>query len=557
MKAPKCIGLLVMATVFIANTSLVQGHEPVKEEEHEPSPPITRRPPPPVTRPPPPPVTRPPPPPVTRPPLPPITRPTRPPPPPTTRPTRRPPPPITRPPPPITRPTRPPPITRPTPPAPKNLMCFNERVKLSSSLIHCLKFPNDVPEKRVGRCNAKFARSWERLSKDRLKEPAICPANPPADAVTDLVAVCGKASLDMGECKRLAETLILLSTIKEEGGLCPDDEKECPFGEAVYRDPNNNCEFPECPPIVCDEDVQECEDGSYVDRDPTNGCAFRPCPPNNQTLTCTEEGFVCPNGDVVVRDPNNNCEFPDCPQIVCDEDVQECEDGSYVSRDPNNNCQFPSCPPEIIICDDDVKKCDGGIYVSRDPSNNCEFPSCPSEVIFCTQDVKQCSDGSYVSRNPNNGCAFDPCPGCCDPFLLTGCQYGDRKCCFDGSWSCPSEDGQYLCNGVETMKPKGEECTCPCNHYTQMVTEDDEITDDSCKDMSMPTLFIKQEQFPSYPLGTFARIDDGGDETGGECAMGDAILRISAGEAKVCVEEIADRCAELGNPIPGRTGPYY
>ena len=38
---------------------------------------------------------------------------------------------------------------------------------------------------------------------------------------------------------------------------CPEDAKECPDGTVVVRDPNNNCEFPDCPPYTPTSDEIE------------------------------------------------------------------------------------------------------------------------------------------------------------------------------------------------------------------------------------------------------------------------------------------------------------
>ena len=48
-------------------------------------------------------------------------------------------------------------------------------------------------------------------------------------------------------------------------------------GSFVSRDPNNNCEFFDCPEI-CDDTYYECADGSFVGRDPNNNCEFFDCP---------------------------------------------------------------------------------------------------------------------------------------------------------------------------------------------------------------------------------------------------------------------------------------
>ena len=103
-------------------------------------------------------------------------------------------------------------------------------------------------------------------------------------------------------------------------------------GSATFiRDPDNNCEFPECP--VCGLDVLQCGSATF-NRDPGINCEFPECP------TCGLDVLQCGSA-TFNRDPGNNCEFPECPQ--CGLDVEICN-GETVNRDPGNNCEFPFCP---------------------------------------------------------------------------------------------------------------------------------------------------------------------------------------------------------------------
>jgi hypothetical protein len=189
--------------------------------------------------------------------------------------------------------------------------------------------------------------------------------------------------------------------------VCPTDVLECDDGSFVSRDPENDCEFEECPSeVACTADVQECDDGSFVSRDPKNDCKFEECPSD---VVCTEDVQECDDGSFVSRDPTNDCEFEECPSdVVCAADVQECDDGSFVSRDPTNDCEFEECPSDVV-CAADVQECDDGSFVSRDPANDCQFEECPSDVV-CAADVQECDDGSFVSRDPANDCEFEECP---------------------------------------------------------------------------------------------------------------------------------------------------
>ena len=76
---------------------------------------------------------------------------------------------------------------------------------------------------------------------------------------------------------------------------CTKDAKVCPDGSSVARNPNNNCEFFDCPDtvkdiskstikgkgkgseVMCTADVKECPDGTFVGRDSHNKCQFKPC----------------------------------------------------------------------------------------------------------------------------------------------------------------------------------------------------------------------------------------------------------------------------------------
>ena len=110
---------------------------------------------------------------------------------------------------------------------------------------------------------------------------------------------------------------------------------------------------PELSTPFCQDDVKYCADGQAVRRDPANNCEFTACP---AVKACTKDLKVCDNGRSVGRDPLNNCEFYACdvPQkpghkpvkepVYCTQDVKQCPDGSYVGRDPENNCAFPACP---------------------------------------------------------------------------------------------------------------------------------------------------------------------------------------------------------------------
>ena len=65
---------------------------------------------------------------------------------------------------------------------------------------------------------------------------------------------------------------------------------------------------------ACTRDLRTCDDGSSVGRDPQNNCEFYECPDAPTVGACTLDVRACPDGETFVsRDPSNNCEFEACP----------------------------------------------------------------------------------------------------------------------------------------------------------------------------------------------------------------------------------------------------
>lgn len=249
--------------------------------------------------------------------------------------------------------------------------------------------------------------------------------------------------------------------------VCAKDTKPCPDGSTVSRDPEADCQFPECEAILCTADVKTCPDGGFVSRNPKLGCAFDPCP----DLDCE----TCPFG---FFDGCNNCGCgkegiafctkracspfdlaePRCnPEpVACPKDLKVCLDGSTVSRDPNNDCEFLPCPP--VSC----KVCPFGY---NDGCNDCQCdedgnascterfclvqgePSCFPEPVGCTDDVFECPDGSFVSRDPENDCKFEECVLPDDCFELDGCYLVDLSQSPPLEFELEGEDEYKLVDG--------------------------------------------------------------------------------------------------------------
>ena len=83
---------------------------------------------------------------------------------------------------------------------------------------------------------------------------------------------------------------------RSDTSLCNLDTIECFDGSLVGRDPNNDCEFYDCPDInligeiLCASDRLQCDDGTIVRRNASLECAFNECPP-------------CDDGDdAIIRD---------------------------------------------------------------------------------------------------------------------------------------------------------------------------------------------------------------------------------------------------------------
>ncbi|MDP7323261.1 MAG: hypothetical protein QF632_00710 [Candidatus Woesearchaeota archaeon] len=143
----------------------------------------------------------------------------------------------------------------------------------------------------------------------------------------------------------------------EEQLACLADVKQCPNGEYVSRDPNNNCEFFPCPvsAVTCPVDCECDSEGNVIE------CS-------GVTTQCEDYTYsTCPRGCQQVCTPSS-CSEPD-------------ENGNVICT---SDCDGPrSCISDTTACTADAKQCPNGEYVSRDPNNNCEFFPCPSDTVSC------------------------------------------------------------------------------------------------------------------------------------------------------------------------------
>ncbi|PIR60221.1 MAG: hypothetical protein COU67_03095 [Candidatus Pacebacteria bacterium CG10_big_fil_rev_8_21_14_0_10_44_54] len=134
----------------------------------------------------------------------------------------------------------------------------------------------------------------------------------PQDTNSKVLDFRSESSLNM--LKPMSAASINISPVTTPPTACNDEQKTCPDGTKVGRDPNNSCNFFECPgPAACTTELRTCWDRSQVGRDINNNCEFRACPPQPTPLVCNTQLKTCPDNSTVGRNPDNNCEFYACP----------------------------------------------------------------------------------------------------------------------------------------------------------------------------------------------------------------------------------------------------
>jgi hypothetical protein len=192
------------------------------------------------------------------------------------------------------------------------------------------------------------------------------------------------------ECPPVEEEEPVESIAEQIAALkkCEKDLLECSDGTFVERNPSNHCKFLECPSVEeeepvesiaasisssaahvsrypvgdhghCTDELKRCSDGSFVSRDPNNKCEWLECPTDEPLpgsinalsgqLSSASEASDPPNTDIIAIVGSVHEKSPAQPAaylnaLPCEKDLFTCHDGSFVERDFNNGCKFFECP---------------------------------------------------------------------------------------------------------------------------------------------------------------------------------------------------------------------
>ncbi|KAL3809006.1 hypothetical protein ACHAXA_000286, partial [Cyclostephanos tholiformis] len=144
----------------------------------------------------------------------------------------------------------------------------------------------------------------------------------------------------------------------------------------------------------CTDELKRCLDGSFVARDPNNKCEFIECPTDEpgsiEALSgqSSTTGEAMDNGSTNMIVMEDSVHEKDRQMDDCSQALFQCEDGHYVRQDPNNECNWYPC------------------NLPRSP----EQPAAHLDVLQCETDLFICPDGSFVERDFDNGCKFFECP---------------------------------------------------------------------------------------------------------------------------------------------------
>jgi len=130
--------------------------------------------------------------------------------------------------------------------------------------------------------------------------------------------------------------------------------------------------------VVCPLDVERCSDGSDVDRDPENDCNFRECPQKG----IKEDGNVD-------EDEEDN--------IFCSKEMYDCPDGTRVDRDNKKGCDFKACPSKDDKNDSTIN--------DKNPAPITPAPETPAIEVIFTDDFTDGSGRFHGGRSTiDNGC---------------------------------------------------------------------------------------------------------------------------------------------------------
>jgi len=205
-------------------------------------------------------------------------------------------------------------------------------------------------------------------------------------------------------------------------------------GEGVmpeeHENPENKCcPLLKCPEKGCKEDAKLCDDGKTVlVRDPNNNCEFPECPKPIDTCTNSDDSMCATN--IAQMGVENWCTSSDLV-LLCKKTCYE-SSSQFASINHIPGCPSTTSPPgSDVICPEPIcpTGCQHGTLKYKD-SMGCEM--CECDMLMCPTDVKKCPDGTYVSRDVNANCAWEKCP----EEMMENCD-GKTK----GNFKCMCEEG--------------------------------------------------------------------------------------------------------------------